>query len=106
MSAALYEAAAPVLAAARTLAAGNAPALLAIDGRCGSGCKPGKGTTLRTLPGGGSRWKRGIWPPNTPNGTAILCWTPPAGRCKIETGSFEKSQEGNGSPEGLRRNTF
>lgn len=37
MSAALYEAAAPVLAAARRLAAGQTPALLAIDGRCGSG---------------------------------------------------------------------
>lgn len=37
MSALLSEAAAPVLAAARALAAGDAPALLAIDGRCGSG---------------------------------------------------------------------
>ena len=37
MSTLLSEAAAPVLAAARALAAGNAPALLAIDGRCGSG---------------------------------------------------------------------
>lgn len=34
---ALREAAAPVLAAARVLAAGDRPALLAIDGRCGSG---------------------------------------------------------------------
>lgn len=37
MSAALFAAAAPVLAAARTLAAGDTPSLLAIDGRCGSG---------------------------------------------------------------------
>lgn len=33
----LEKAAAPVLAAARVLAAGDCPALLAIDGRCGSG---------------------------------------------------------------------
>ncbi len=37
MIAPLQTAAAPVLAAARALAAGNTPALLAIDGRCGSG---------------------------------------------------------------------
>ena len=37
MTAPLQTAAAPVLAAARALAAGNTPALLAIDGRCGSG---------------------------------------------------------------------
>lgn len=37
MSAALFEAAAPVLAAARALQAQRTPALLAIDGRCGSG---------------------------------------------------------------------
>lgn len=37
MSGALYAAAAPVLAAARALQQGNTPALLAIDGRCGSG---------------------------------------------------------------------
>lgn len=37
MSGTLYGAAAPVLAAARGLAAGAAPAILAIDGRCGSG---------------------------------------------------------------------
>ena len=37
MSGTLFAAAAPVLAAARALAAGTQPALLAIDGRCGSG---------------------------------------------------------------------
>lgn len=37
MSAALFAAAAPVLAAARTLQSSDRPALLAIDGRCGSG---------------------------------------------------------------------
>ena len=37
MSGTLFAAAAPVLAAARALAAGPQPALLAIDGRCGSG---------------------------------------------------------------------
>lgn len=37
MSAALEQAAAPLLAAARDLCGGEKPALLAIDGRCGSG---------------------------------------------------------------------
>lgn len=37
MSAALFEAAAPLLTAARALRQGNTPVLLAIDGRCGSG---------------------------------------------------------------------